>query len=72
MGKILIDRIGNGIDSKLRKEQAGFRRGRGTTELNFSDFEKAFDSVHRESLLMADHEKLWNNVEYDRPGEGTI
>ena len=54
----------------MRKEQAGYRSGRSTTEqifilrniieqcnewraplyLNFIDFEKAFDSVHRESL----------------------
>ncbi|EDO27949.1 predicted protein, partial [Nematostella vectensis] len=57
-------------DKKLRKEQAGYREGRGTTEqvfilkniieqvnewqatlyVNFIDFEKAFDSVHRKSL----------------------
>lgn len=70
LGRIIIDRIRGGIDSRLRKEQAGYRRGRGTTEqvfilwyiieqvdewqatlyLNFVDFEKAFDSVHHESL----------------------
>ena len=69
LGRIIIDRIREGIDSKLRKEQAGYRKGRGTTEqvfvlrniieqvnewqatlyLNFIDFEKAFDSIHRES-----------------------
>lgn len=58
------------MDKKLRKEQAGFRRGRSCigqifalrniieqcTEwqsklyINFVDFEKAFDSIHRESL----------------------
>ena len=32
MGRIVIDRIGTGEESKLRKEQAGFRPGRGTTE----------------------------------------
>ena len=26
-GRVLIDRIGQGVDSKLRDEQAGFRRG---------------------------------------------
>ena len=70
MGRIVIDRIRTGVESKLRKKQAGFRPGRGTTEqififrniieqsiewqsslcVNFIDFEKAFDSVHRDSL----------------------
>ncbi len=69
-GRVLIDRTRDGVDSKLRDEQAGFRRGRSTTEqililrniiedvvewqatlfVTFVDFEKAFDSVHSESL----------------------
>ena len=72
LGRIVIDRIRMGIDHRLRKEQAGFRSGRGTTEqifilrnileqvnewqatlyINFVDFEKAFDSVHRNGLWM--------------------
>ena len=65
MGRIVIDRIRTGVESKLRKEQAGFRPGRGTTEqilifiewqsslcVNFIDFEKAFDSVYRDSLWL--------------------
>lgn len=32
LGRILIDRITDDIDDKLRKEKAGFRSGRGTTE----------------------------------------
>ena len=67
---MLIDRIREGVNSKLRDEQAGFRQGRSTVEqifilrniieqvvewqstlyITFVDFEKAFDSVHRESL----------------------
>ena len=70
LGKVIVDRIRDGVDNKLREEQAGFRRGRSTVEqlfilrniveqsaewnaplyINFVDFEKAFDSVHRESL----------------------
>ena len=70
MGKVLIRRIADGVDEKLRKEQAGFRRGRSTVEqifvlrnileqalewnailyVCFVDYEKAFDSVHRETL----------------------
>ena len=69
-GRVLIDRIRDGVNSKLREEQAGFRGGRSTVEqifvlrniieqvvewqstlyITFVDFEKAFDSVHRESL----------------------
>ena len=72
LGRIIVDRIRKGIDCKLRKEQAGYRTRRGTTEqvfilrniieqvnawqatlfMNFVDFEKAFDSVHHESLWM--------------------
>ena len=35
MGKVLIRRISVGLDSKLRREQAGFRRGRSTIEQIF-------------------------------------
>ena len=62
--------IKSGVDNRLRKEQAGYRPGRGTTDqvfilrniieqshewqsslyLNFIDFEKAFESVHTDSL----------------------
>ena len=68
--RILVNRIQAGVDKELRKEQAGFRKGRGTIEqifilrnileqanewntpvaIHFIDFEKAFDSVHRDSL----------------------
>lgn len=68
----MIDRIRLGIDHRLRKKQAEFRSGRGTTEqifilcnileqvnewqatlyISFIDFEKAFDSVHRNGLWM--------------------
>ena len=72
LGRIVIDRVRNGTDKRLRKEQAGYRQGRGTTDqvfilrniieqvnewqatlyVNFIDFEKAFDSIHRESLWL--------------------
>ena len=35
MRRIVIDRIRIGVESKLRREQAGFRPGRGTTEQIF-------------------------------------
>lgn len=70
LAKIIIQRISNAVDDKLRKEQAGFRKHRGCIDqifalrniieqciewqrqlyVNFVDFEKAFDSIHRESL----------------------
>ena len=75
LGRAIINRIRDSIDIKLRREQAGFRKGRGTNEhiftlrniieqslewntnlhICFVDFEKAFDSVHRDTLwkLMA-------------------
>ena len=69
---IVIDRIRNGADNRLRKEQGGYRNGGGKTDqifiprnivervnewqaslyINFIDFEKAFDSIHRESLWL--------------------
>ena len=35
LGRILITRIRDGIDNKLRQEQADFGKGRGTTEQIF-------------------------------------
>ena len=58
-GRVLIDRIRDGVDIKLRDEQAGFRKRnvieqvvewQSTLYITFVDFEKAFDSVHRECL----------------------
>ena len=70
LGRSIIKRLRDDIDRRLRKEQSGFRRNRGTTEpifilrniveqslewnatlyLVFIDYEKAFDSIHRETL----------------------
>ena len=35
LGRIVIDQIRNGVDIRLRNEQAGYRKGRGTTEQIF-------------------------------------
>ena len=32
LGKVMITGIGDTVDTRLRQEQAGFRRGRGTFE----------------------------------------
>ena len=59
MGETVIEKIRSGVDSKLRKEQAGFRNiikqsieWQSTLCVHFMDFEKAFDSVHRGSLWL--------------------
>ncbi|XP_043943589.1 uncharacterized protein LOC122815288, partial [Protopterus annectens] len=68
--RILLERIKDTTDKKLREEQAGFRKNRSCIDqiatlriiveqsvewnsplyINFVDFEKAFDSVDRETL----------------------
>ena len=67
---VLLNRLREHVDSRLREEQAGFRKRRSCSEqiftlrtiieqslehqtpliINFIDFKKAFDSIHRESL----------------------
>ena len=63
--RMQLERIKKGVDKKLRKEQTGFRPKKSTTEHILEqanewraglyahfvlEFEKAFESVHRESL----------------------
>ena len=68
--RTILMRIEKAVESQLREEQAGFRKGRSCTEqifvlrniikqciewqstiyLNFIDFQKAFDSIHRETM----------------------
>ena len=68
--RIILDRMKDAIDSRLRDEQAGFRKERACTDqiatlriiieqsiewqsslyVSFIDFEKAFDSVDRQTI----------------------
>ncbi|MEE4247398.1 MAG: reverse transcriptase domain-containing protein [Kangiellaceae bacterium] len=68
--RILLERMKEAVDGKLRDHQAGFRKDRSCTDqiatlriileqslewnsplyVNFVDYQKAFDSLHRESL----------------------
>ena len=70
LGRVIIQRISEGVGAQLRREQAGFAKGRSTVKhifvlrniilsgrmeckrlyVCFIDFEKAFDSVHRENI----------------------
>ena len=70
LNRILLERMREAVDAKLRDQQAGFRRNRSCADqiaslriiveqslewnsplyINFIDYEKAFDSVDRETL----------------------
>lgn len=66
MGKVLIQRISDGIDVKLRKEQAGFRRGRSTIEQIFLLRNIVEQTIKWNSSLyvcVVDYEKAFGSVD---------
>ena len=80
-GRILIDRLITEVDEKLRPEQAGFRKGRSTTEQTFIIIEQSagwqanfyvnFVDVQKTFLLLFDNfirEIIWKILRsYDIP-----
>ena len=84
-GRGLINRIRDGVNSKLRDEQAGFRSGRGTVEQIFilrniieqvvewqsTLYITFMDSVHRESLWK-NYGELWNSMQDNPHGTDVI
>lgn len=65
MGKVLIRRISGGVDAKLRKEQAGFRKGRSTIEQIFvlrNVVEQAVEWNSSLYVCFVDYEKAFDSV----------
>ena len=60
--RVLIDRIRDGVNSKLRDEQAGFRSGRGTVEqIYFAKYYRTGNGmpIH---ITFVDFEKVFDSV----------
>jgi len=65
MGRILIMRIAAGTDAELRKEQAGFRKGRSTTEQIFvlrNIVEQVVEWNSSLYLCFVDYEKAFDSI----------
>ena len=80
LNRVLLERVKEAVDPKLRDQQAGFRRNRSCADqiaslriivkqslewnsplyINFIDYEKAFDSVDRQTIIMEATETLWS------------
>ena len=64
-GRVIIDRIRNGVDNKLRKEQAGFRRERSTVEQIFilrNIIEQVAEWQSTLYIIFVDFEKVFHSV----------
>ena len=76
LGKTVIGKIRSGGDSKLRKEQAGLKRGRGTTKQTFALHYTATswtlgNRISPKRRPVVDYAKLWYNQD-DQHGESTL
>ena len=66
LGRIIITRIRDGIDDKLRQEQAGFRKGRSTTEQIFilrNIIEQCIEWNANLYVCFVDFEKAFDSVD---------
>ena len=66
LGRIRITRIRDGIDNKLRQEQAGFRKGSGTTEQIFilrNIVEQCIEWNANLYVCIVDFEKAFDSVD---------
>ena len=64
-GRLLIDKIRDGVNSKLRDEQAGFRTGRGTVEQIFilrNIIEQVVEWKSTLYITFVDFEKAFDSV----------
>ena len=68
MGKIVINRIRIGVESKLRKEQAGFRPSRGTTEQIFILRNIMEQSIEWQSTLHVNFTDFEESVRFSPQG----
>ena len=71
-GRVLIDRIRDGVDIKLREEQAGFRRGKSTVEQIFilrNIIEQVVEWQSTLYITFVDFEKAFDSVHRGKPLE---
>ena len=65
MAKIIITRLRDHVDAKLRREEAGFRPGRGTTEQTFklqNIIEKSLEWNESLYTCFIGYEKAFNSI----------
>ena len=72
MAKIIITRLRDQVDAKLRREEAGFRPGRGTTEQTFklqNIIEKSLEWNESLYTCFIGYEKAFNSIHLRNPVE---